>query len=280
MESEAGPNLTQAGMVVGTPAYMAPEQVLRRNVDYRSDQFAFGVLIYELASGANPFMAETVSGTLARIVETDPPPLSKIRPQSLPSLDRIVATCLRKNPVERYQSTQDLVTDFEQLESELAALRQHGSGRVGSGSIPPLPQSRSAQWWWEFHQLVVSSIYVLTAYPAWYAHGWLQKPWGMRLLLVILASAAAGTSLRLHLRFIARYVPEELKRQISRSRKWTHICDVAFASSQILFALGIGTAHPEFAMLFVASATAILVAGFVIEPVTKRAAFDAQPSNK
>jgi len=56
---------------------MAPEQVLGQNVDFRTDLFAFGLLIYELASGVNPFVAETVNGTLVRIAQDEPPPLSK-----------------------------------------------------------------------------------------------------------------------------------------------------------------------------------------------------------
>lgn len=275
LETDASPNLTQPGTIVGTPAYMAPEQVLCQRVDYRSDLFAFGVLIYELACGKNPFVTDTISGTLGRIVETDPPPLSTIRRESLPGLDQIVATCLRKNPVERYQSTQDLVADFEQLESELAVARQRGSDRISGGSVVPFRQPRTPQWWWQFHQLIISCIYVLTIYPAWYAKQWLGQPVGMLLLLVILASAATGTSLRLHLRFIAGHEPEELSRQVSVSRRWTRICDAVFAAAQAFIAIRIATGHPEFAMLFVTSATATLVAGLVIEPVTERAAFAA-----
>jgi eukaryotic-like serine/threonine-protein kinase len=116
MEGIPNPHLTQSGVIVGTPAYMAPEQLLGQHVDFRTDVFAFGLLIYELISGVNPFAAETVSRTFARIVEDEPPPLSRVRPESMPELDRIVETCLRKDPGDRYQSTQDLVADFEQLE--------------------------------------------------------------------------------------------------------------------------------------------------------------------
>jgi serine/threonine protein kinase len=108
VEGATSPKLTQTGVIVGTPAYMAPEQVLGHDVDFRTDLFALGVLIYELASGMNPFGAATMSGTFARIVEEEPLALSKVRPQSPPLLDQIVATCLRKDPAERYQSTLDL----------------------------------------------------------------------------------------------------------------------------------------------------------------------------
>jgi serine/threonine protein kinase len=275
VESAASPKLTQTGVIVGTPAYMAPEQVLGQHVDFRTDLFALGLLIYELASGVNPFAAKTLSGTFARIVEDEPPLLSTVRPHSLPELDRIVAKCLRKDPLDRYESTQDLVTDFEELESELPQLRHHGSDGRGHRAAAAL-ESHSAQWWWELHQLTVSVIYVLMIYPAWFVQRWLRQPWGMLFLLAALASATASTSLRLHLRFFARHSPGELQEQLSRSRKWTRICDAAFVVSQVIAALSIGTAHPEFAMLLIAAATAMLVAALIIEPTTERAAFSTE----
>jgi serine/threonine-protein kinase len=276
METAASPQLTQTGVIVGTPAYMAPEQVLGRPVDFRTDVFALGVVIYELATGVNPFMDKSVSGTLARIVDDEPPVLSTVRPQSLPELDRIVATCLRKNSVDRYESTQELVADFEQLEAEVAQLRQRASDRSGHLPAAALGHSHNAQWWWEVHQVTVSVIYALMIYPAWYVQPWMGRPWGMVFLLAVLAPAAAGTSLRLHLRFIARHSPSELAWQLPRSRQWTRVCDAAFAASQLAGAVAIGTEHPEFAMLFVSAATAMLVAALVIEPTTVRAAFGSE----
>ena len=273
VEGVTSPKLTQSGVIVGTPAYMAPEQVLGQPVDFRTDLFAFGVLIYELATGVNPFVANTVSGTLSRIVENEPSVPSQLRPQVPPELDQIVTTCLRKDPADRYASTQDLVADLEQLESELAVLRRRDSSRSRHETATRLRQPHSVAWWWEVHQVIVSLIYLLMIYPAWYVQRWLPPPWGMLFLLVVLASAAAGVSLRLHSRFIARHSPGELHTQLWRNRLWTRVCDVAFASSQVLGALGIGTAHPEFAMLFVAAATAMMVAALVIEPATERTAF-------
>jgi serine/threonine protein kinase len=161
VEGAANPKLTQPGVIVGTPAYMAPEQIMGQNVDFRTDLFAFGLLIYELTSGVNPFVTNTVSGTFARIVEEEPPPLSRVRPHNVPPLDRIVSTCLRKNPFERYESTQDLVADFEQLESELAQRRQHASDRISLRPAAALGAWRSA--WWRTHQVTVVGLYLVAA---------------------------------------------------------------------------------------------------------------------
>lgn len=188
-------------------------------MDFRTDILALGLLIYELISGVNPFAAATVTATVARIVETEPPPLSSVQPDCLPDLDRIVATCLRKNPLERYQSTQDLVAEFERLEAALAMLRQRQSDRRVSLAQPSGDVPRStALWWSEFHQLAISAIYAVMIYPTWYARRWLDEPRGMVFLFAVLAAAALAASLRLHLRFLARHAPGELGAQRARTR--------------------------------------------------------------
>jgi eukaryotic-like serine/threonine-protein kinase len=122
-ESSVHSKLTQTGVIVGTPAYLAPEQVLGKKIDFRTDVFALGVVVYEMASGVNPFVAPSLTATLARIVEGDVEPLSHKLPEATPQLDHIVATCLRKDPLERYASTQEAVADFERLQIELSRSR-------------------------------------------------------------------------------------------------------------------------------------------------------------
>jgi serine/threonine-protein kinase len=276
IEGAADVRLTQTGMIVGTPAYLAPEQALGRPADFRTDLFSLGLLLYELATGTNPFVAKTVGATIARIVEVDPPPLSDAQSGWAPELDRIIATCLRKNPAERYASTLEVVADLERLQAELSGQHAQASSRKHpSGAIPRREDALAPRLWWERHQYVVSAVYVLMMYPAWRVRGWLPTPWGMVFLLCVLAAAAAAASLRLHLLFVARYTPEELAEQHVRTRVWSRLCDIAFAAFLIGAAIGIGRAHPEIAMLLVVVASVILIAAFIIEPTTARAAFKA-----
>ena len=118
----------------------------------------------------------------------------------------------------------------------------------------------------------MSVVYVLLLYPAWYARGWLAAPLNSLFILALLGAAAAGASLRLHLWFTAITFPQQLGEQQASTERWTRVCDVVFAFVQIGAALGISGDHPEFAMLFVAASVAILIASFVIEPATVRAA--------
>jgi serine/threonine protein kinase len=104
--------LTEPGTVLGTPAYMAPEQLMGKTVDFRCDIFTFGVLFYELASGSTPFKGETPISTIAKILESEPVPLSHLTTGPT-QLDRIVERCLPKDPQQRYPSTPTLLEDLE-----------------------------------------------------------------------------------------------------------------------------------------------------------------------
>src|ERR1700733_8493049 len=108
---------TEAGMVMGTAGYMAPEQVRGANVDSRTDIFAFGAVLYEMVSGKRAFRRETAAETMTAILKEDPPEFSEMslaHPVS-PGLERIVRRCLEKNPEQRFQSAKDLAFALEAL---------------------------------------------------------------------------------------------------------------------------------------------------------------------
>ena len=106
---------TLAGMVIGTAGYMSPEQASGRPVDYRSDQFALGLLIYEMAAGQRPFDRPTAAQSIAAVIEADPAPLQSLNPDVPPHLAAIVSRCLAKEPAERYESTRDLARDLKSV---------------------------------------------------------------------------------------------------------------------------------------------------------------------
>ena len=109
--------MTQEGTILGTVAYMSPEQAQGKLVDSRSDVFSFGVLLYQMATGQLPFRGETSTSTLAKILETEPDSPSSLR-EGLPAdLERIVRRCLEKEPTNRYNDTRDLVADLRSLQT-------------------------------------------------------------------------------------------------------------------------------------------------------------------
>ena len=110
---------TGSGIVIGTAGYMSPEQARGLTVDSRSDIFSLGAMLYEMVARRKPFEGDTPSDTLASILRSDPPPLSRVTPGLPSELSRIVTKCLKKDREERYQVVKDLWLDLKALKQEL-----------------------------------------------------------------------------------------------------------------------------------------------------------------
>lgn len=95
--------------VKGTPAYLAPEQILGAEQDQRSDQFSFGIVFYQMLTGAKPFKGDSIGAVCSEILYSEPVPPSKLNPAVPPAVDRVIARCLAKNPLERFNSCDELV---------------------------------------------------------------------------------------------------------------------------------------------------------------------------
>jgi hypothetical protein len=122
---------TKEGTIVGTVSYMSPEQAKGEAVDFRSDQFSFGSVLYEMATGKRAFRRQTAVQSLAAIVQEEPESIANINSQIPPPLRWIVEQCLAKEPKDRYTSTEDLARD-------LARVRDHISEVSGSGEAAPV----------------------------------------------------------------------------------------------------------------------------------------------
>ena len=107
MATESRP-LTAEGTIVGTFQYMAPEQLEMKEADARSDIFSFGAVLYEMATGKKAFEGKTTASVIAAVLASEPVPISTLQPMTPPPLERVVKTCLAKDPDERFQSAHDL----------------------------------------------------------------------------------------------------------------------------------------------------------------------------
>jgi predicted ATPase len=115
----AGSRLTGSGMLVGTVDYMSPEQARGEAVDPRSDQFSFGLILFEMLTGCHPFRKGSAAETLAAILRDAPPPLGEANPNVPAPLQWLVDRCLTRSPEGRYSSTHDLVKDLATLHDRL-----------------------------------------------------------------------------------------------------------------------------------------------------------------
>jgi len=114
--------LTQTGVIMGTPEYMSPEQAAGLAVDFRSDQFSLGLILYEMLTKRRVFLRPTAVQTLSAVIAEDPEPLETANPRIPAPLRWSVERCLAKDPEERYGSTRDLARDLRQIRDNLAQL--------------------------------------------------------------------------------------------------------------------------------------------------------------
>ncbi len=108
--------LTVQGQIMGTPAYMSPEQARGLEVDFRSDVFSFGSMLYEMCTGKPSFFGPTPLDTLSAVLHMQPPPVSHVAATVPPALEDIVLRCLAKEPVQRYSSTDDLLAELRRVD--------------------------------------------------------------------------------------------------------------------------------------------------------------------
>ncbi|HVE65686.1 MAG TPA: protein kinase [Thermoanaerobaculia bacterium] len=132
---------TEEGVVLGTVGYMSPEQAIGGSVDFRSDQFSFGSILYEMATGRRAFQRGSTPQTLTAIIQEEPEPIAALNPKVPVHLRWIVERCLAKEARSRYASTVDLARD-------LATVRDHLSEATSEvGVLPERTVARKRRWW-------------------------------------------------------------------------------------------------------------------------------------
>jgi Tol biopolymer transport system component len=130
---------TQEGRILGTVAYMSPEQAEGKSVDHRSDIFSIGVILYEMATGRRPFQGETTASMLSSILRDQPTSATKVNPGIPHDLGKIIKRCLEKEPRRRIQTAIDVLNELEELKQEL------DSGEVFE-TAPSPQRSRTKPW--------------------------------------------------------------------------------------------------------------------------------------
>ena len=256
--------LTDPGVIAGTPPYMAPEQLLGQPTSARTDQFAFGVLLYEMLTGRHPFGTGGLPTTIAKTLAAYPD-----KPEIDGELWSIISRTIEKNPDDRFASTRDLVAA---LAGEFPGKSLSPGKTQPPGTHQAAPADREAMSWWTTHQLIVALAYWFMVWPAWQVHTWIGR-YGVLTFLATLAIVVVGGNVRLHLWFTARTYPTELPAQLANISRLVRAADVAFSLIMIGIGLVIADAHTGWSALFVSFGLGAALAFLVIEPATARAAF-------
>jgi predicted Ser/Thr protein kinase len=241
--------LTDPGTIAGTPPYMAPEQLLAKPTSPRTDQFAFGVLFYELLTGRHPFGSGPLPTTIAKVLS------SEIEPANISTGHwQVISRATQKNPENRFASMNDLL-------------------RAMAGEAPRQPVANvGPRGWWETHQLIVALAYWAMVYPAWHVHKWTGQ-YGVLAFLATLAIVIVGGNIRLHLWFTSRTYPGELAEQRANVAQWVRAADILFSVIMLTTGLALAGDHTGWGALFISFGIGAALAFTIIEPSTARAAF-------
>jgi len=246
IEGPEATRLTRAGAMLGTPAYMAPEQLLGASVDGRADIYALGIVFSEMLTGRHPLQGHRD----AHLALTGP-------------YAPIIGRCLQPDPAARFTSARELM---EALASDPS----------GTGTHPEFQQQRGptpTRFWWEFHQGTTAVAYVLLMIPAWYARGHISGWQGRAFFIVLAASVVVAAISRLHLWFTSRFYPAELSWVHRRSSRWIRIADWVFVGTLAGGAALIGDERSVWTIVLPSAAVGVLVTSLLVEPVTTRDAF-------
>ena len=255
---EAGPGGIAAtltaplpGGIVGTPAYMSPEQIEGRKAGPAADVFAFGVLMYEWISGRHPFQAGSALATLARVLDSAPDPLASHAHVPM-WLSEVIDRCLRKPVDERFRSASELLQVFDHP----AITDQH---------------PRRSSTWWRTHQLVAIVLYTIASAHAWQIKEWYRDPISLWVFVVMGIGGSVGGIIRGHLIFTDVMNRPHLTSELARTRTVRLFTDVLMALLLTIDALLLIDSEPLIAVLTIALATGIALAAVLMEPATTAA---------
>jgi hypothetical protein len=242
--------ITQPGFLLGTPAYMPPEQLQGGSVDARGDIFALGVMLYEYACGRHPFEAGTPLGVMARILESDAEAIASRYPHIPRDVADVIDTCLRKAPGERFPT---------------------------AAAIAPLLQDKilpsGAATWWRMHQCAMILLYLGAAIVAWSIKEALPLPLARWLFVAVGMGAAIVGIVRGHLVFTQWMNPSRLADERNRTTSVTMTGDLWIGACLFLDALLLVATRPLYAVLTIGLAMGVALARMLMEPATTAAAF-------
>jgi hypothetical protein len=236
-------HLTASSTGVGTPGYMAPEQIVGGHVTPRTDVYAFGIVFSEMLTGRHPLHRS--AGDLIP-----------------PRFAAIITTCLNPDPNGRYASGRELLAALVEGEPATPALKDGDARGFGS-----------PRWWWEFHQAITAAVYWSMIWPAWNARQIIGGRLGVALFFAILVAVIVAAILRLHLWFTSRFYPSELRWARRRAGKWIRGADWLFVGALGIAGILVGEDRSPVAILLVAIAVGAAIAFLIIERATARAAF-------
>ena len=281
---------TQEGTIVGTVAYMSPEQAEGKKVDARSDIFSFGSVLYEMATGRRPFEGANKISTLSAILYKEPPPLAEVAPDLPPELDKIISRCLRKDPDRRAQHAGDIKLALEELREDCASGKLSRASQAGGqaaatsedqpGLMRKLFGSGRAKPYrlWKILHIGMCLRCAVLVYLAWRFRNVTSGRWSVALFFSTLLCSAIQSIMAAVLLFAGSIDTEFLRMEVRKFAPWLRAFGLANSTLAMIITVWIAEGHTTLAALTACVGIVIGVKALTVKPAMDRAAiYDSNP---
>ena len=275
---------TEEGTVLGTVAYMSPEQAEGKKVDARSDIFSFGSMLYEMATGRQPFEGSNKISTLSAILHKEPPPLAEVAPDVPAELDRIISRCLRKDPGRRAQHAGDVKLALEELREDSAS-RKLSQAPLAGGPAAATPKEQPAlirtlfgsagarpYRLWQVHHIGICLRCIFLVYLAWRFKNMTSGMWSLALFFLTFLCCTIQSLMAAVLLSAGGVDREFLRGEARKLAHWLRAFGLANGTLAMIMTVWISAGHTILAALIALVGIVIGVKALAVKPAMDRAA--------